>query len=254
MRVLVVCSAFAILSLACSDVADTSQPPHSGIGGSAVGTSGAGTAGGTGVTSSGGAAGLASGGSGLPQAGSAGIPAIAGSTPGGTGGGTGTAGAGPGPLDGAGLYDLNCKVCHETQGMGGKLGPAIQHPVRDWSTWVVRHGLPGTGFPKPMEIVGPDKLSDADLNKIWDYLDQPPQPTTGQALYLDYCSNCHGADGRGGPTTRNILMELAKLRDMVKKGAHPGEFDMRKEYMPSLNPSRLTDAEVDLIYAYVDSL
>jgi mono/diheme cytochrome c family protein len=199
-----------------------------------------------------GAAGMAAGGTGIAQAGSGGAPSTAGTT--GTGG-TGVAGsAGTGPLDGQGLYDLNCKVCHEAQGIGGKLGPETQHPVRDWSNWVVRNGLPGVAFPKPMEIVGPDKLSDADLVKIWDYLDQPPQPTTGQALYLDYCGNCHGADGKGGPTTRNILMELGELRDLVKDGAHQGEFDMRKEYMPSLNPSRLNDAEVDLIYSYVESL
>jgi mono/diheme cytochrome c family protein len=256
MKASVVCAAFAILSLSCSDVADTTRPLGSGSsGGGAGSTGGTGPTGAAGPATSGGAAGFASGGSGLPQAGSAGIASTTGSAAGGTGGGVGSAGsAGAGPLDGAGLYEQSCQVCHDAQGIGGKLGPQLQHPVRDWSAWVVRHGLPGVGFAKPMEKVGPEKLSDADLTKIWDYLDQPPQPTTGQALYVDYCANCHGADGRGGPTTRNILMELPKLRDMVKKGAHPGEFDMRKEYMPSLNPARLTDAEVELIYAYVDSL
>ena len=151
-------------------------------------------------------------------------------------------------------YVLNCAMCHGEQGVGGMFAPEIQHPVRDYATWVVRHGRAVTTFPKPMEIVGPDKLSDADLMLIWDYLDKPPQPTTGQALYLDYCGNCHGADGLGGPTTRNITMELDKLKDNVRKGTHPGEFDMRKEYMPAFSTMRLSDAEVQLIYDYVDSL
>ena len=103
-------------------------------------------------------------------------------------------------------------------------------------------------------IVPPAKLSDAQLTLIWDYLDQPPQPTTGQALYHDYCANCHGADGKGGPTTRPIVNELAELKKQVRAGAHLGEFDMRREYMPAFTTGDLTDAEVDLIYNYVDSL
>ena len=132
--------------------------------------------------------------------------------------------------------------------------PEIQHPVRDYATWVVRHGRAETTYPKPMEIVGPNELSDADLMLIWDYLDKPPQPTTAQGLYLDYCGNCHGADGLGGPTTRNITMELDKLKDNVRSGTHPGEFDMRKEYMPAFSTTRLSDAEVQMIYDYVESL
>jgi mono/diheme cytochrome c family protein len=182
--------------------------------------------------------------------------------PGGTGGfatpaagssGT-TGGGGSGPLDGAALYAANCMLCHGQQGAGGVLAPETQHPVRDYSSWVVRHGRPGVGFPKPMDIFGPDKLSDANLSLIWDYLDLPAQPTTGQALYHDYCANCHGADGKAGPTMRSITNELAKLKDQIRKGSKPGLFDQRHDYMPAFAASRLSDAEVALIYTYVDSL
>jgi len=97
-------------------------------------------------------------------------------------------------------------------------------------------------------------LSDADLTLIWDYLDKPPQPTTGQTLYHDYCANCHGADGKGGPTGRGITNELAKLKSQVRSGAGLNQIGTRRNYMPAFPTSRLSDAEVNLIYTYVDSL
>ncbi len=152
------------------------------------------------------------------------------------------------------LYADQCKLCHEDQGKGGVLAPEIQHPIRDYSSWVVRHGRAMTTFIKPMAIVAPDKLPDADLALIWDYLDKPPQPTTGEGLYKDYCANCHGADGKGGPTMRPITMALGKLKQVVRAGTHLGEFDMRREYMSAFPASRISDAELDLVYTYVDGL
>lgn len=248
MRTSVASIVTAIVCFGCSDVPETTGFPSSGGGAPpSVAGSSAGLASGGSLASGGaGAAGMSWAGSG----GSAGSPVSAGS-----GGAAGLAGsAGSAPVNGEAIFNVACKTCHEAQGAGGKLGPEIQHPVRDHATWVVRNGLPGAAFPKPMEKIPADLLSDAELNMVFDYLDMPPQATSGQALYLDYCGNCHGADGKGGPTTRNILDELDKLRDNVKKGTHPGDFGNRKEYMPTLNPSKLTDAEVDLIYAYVESL
>jgi mono/diheme cytochrome c family protein len=219
-------------------------------GGSASGASAAGT-------SQGGAlAGAGGGGAGGPSTGGT---STGGASTGGTGGGAagaaGMGGAGGGvPTDGPGLYQAYCFACHGQQGAGGPLAPEVQHPVRDYSSWVVRKGRAMTTFPKPMEPFEMGELSDAQVKLIWDYLDLPPQPTTGQALYLDYCGNCHGADGKGGPTTRPIVDELQGLKDQVRKGAHPGEFDMRREYMPAWTTARITDAELDLIYKYVESL
>jgi len=126
--------------------------------------------------------------------------------------------------------------------------------VRDYSSWVVRNGLPGVGYRDPMEAIARDVISDAVLESIWDWLDEPPQPTTGEALYHDYCANCHGADGEGGPTIQPIKNELHELEEQVRDGSHPGEFTQRREYMPAFSTTRLTDAEVDLIYDYVESL
>jgi mono/diheme cytochrome c family protein len=110
------------------------------------------------------------------------------------------------------------------------------------------------GYKDPMEPIAPDVISDAVLETIWDWLDEPPQPTTGEGLYHDYCANCHGADGKGGPTMRPITNELKNIKTRVRQGSHAGEFAQRHDYMPVFSTTRLTDAEVDLIYDYVDSL
>ena len=128
------------------------------------------------------------------------------------------------------------------------------HPVRDYSTWVVRNGRAQTTFPKPMEKWSADQLSDAQLMLIYDYLDQPPQPTTGKALYLDYCANCHGADGKGGPTSRSLLNEVDKVVSQTRSGKNVGKFAMRRDYMPAFPATDITDAELMLIRDYVDSL
>ena len=226
----------------------TSQ--QAGAGGTGSGGSGEGAALGGGAGRSQGTGGAASGGSGnASQAGRGGSGAAgaAGST-------QGLAGGGPVSNAPADVYEYYCSQCHGEQGVGGMYAPEIQHPVRDYSTWVVRHGLPGVNYRKPMEAIPANVISDAVLDTIWDWLDEPPQPTTGEGLYHDYCANCHGADGKGGPTMRPITDELKNLKTQVRKGSHPGAFDQRHEYMPVFSTTRLTDAEVQLIYDYVDSL
>ena len=78
-------------------------------------------------------------------------------------------------------------------------------------------------------------------------------PAAGEAFYMaNGCANCHGADGHGGVTTRDLDGELHEMAGLFNAGAHTMEYDNRMEYMPVLN-GPLTQAELDLILQYLQN-
>jgi len=174
--------------------------------------------------------------------------------------GSGGGGGGFGGGDPAAFYAVLCSACHGSRGEGlAALGPEIQHPVRDFSTWVVRNGRRGhPSYPgSTMEAFPSSLLSDAALKTLFDSLSAPtvPKPTTGEALFKDYCANCHGASGTGGTAGEAAKgAPLSKALSMVRNGHNLTQFASRTGYMPKWSAAELTDAEVGLIVTYLNSL
>jgi mono/diheme cytochrome c family protein len=257
-----------LVAVAClvACVPETSEP--GGAGGSAAGTGGRNGSAGSSQGGTGGSGGKAgdAGGSVAGAGGSAGQAGRGGSNPGGAdgGGGIGAVDAGSmGAADTSGDAITSaipgyavCVLCHGPTGAGViDKGPEIQHPVVDFSTWVVRNGRVHPAYKEPMLKFPPETISDAQLQGIFTFLASPPKPTTGAALYKDYCENCHGSDGKGGVTMRDISAQpVAKFLTDSRAGHHPGEFSNRREYMPKWTAAELSDAEIRLIFTYVDGL
>jgi mono/diheme cytochrome c family protein len=149
-----------------------------------------------------------------------------------------------------------CVPCHGAEGAGVTgHGPDIQHPVVDFATWVIRNGRMHPDFPEAMPKFAVDALTDAELQGILAYLAARPKPTTGQGLFVDYCANCHGANAAGGVTMRPINTEpMTAFTTLVRGGHGSGQFAMRREFMPKWTTTELTDAQLRLIFMYVDGL
>jgi mono/diheme cytochrome c family protein len=141
-------------------------------------------------------------------------------------------------------------------GEGTVLGYELRHPLRPFSTWVVRNGRSGGEFPSSVMLpYSADLLSDADLGAIFDYLASFPQPTTGEGLYLDYCANCHGADARGGMAGADISDKgFNDASEKVRRGEGGVDYGNRAAYMPAFGGEVLSDDELRAITDYLATL
>ncbi|HWB73453.1 MAG TPA: c-type cytochrome [Nannocystaceae bacterium] len=159
------------------------------------------------------------------------------------------------PIDGEQLFLGTCAPCHGTQGEGTVLGYGLQHPERDYATWVVRNGRMGTELaPSIMAAYSDAIFSDAELEAMFDYLDSFPKPTDGEGLYLDYCRNCHGVDAAGGEAQKDIRLEIVEALEKVREGEGGTDYGARLTYMPSWTTDELSNDDVAAIVAYVQSL
>ena len=158
----------------------------------------------------------------------------------------------PSTLTGIEAYANLCGSCHGSEGQGTASGPIIQFPVAGYAKWVTRNGRPGADYPGPMSAYGTDRLTDAQLDEIIDFLGAQTRPTTGQGLYDTLCANCHGADGRGGPVGKGIVGEESGGK--IREGSGGSNYAARLVYMPSWTPAELSNEEIALIDAYVGGL
>jgi len=137
------------------------------------------------------------------------------------------------------LYTQNCSGCHGPEGKGGAaiaLGDPVYLALADDA--VLRHtatnGIPGTSMPAFAQSVGgmlTSKQIDVIVSGIrerWSKPDillganpppysssEPGDPSRGSEVYVNYCSSCHGAGGRGGQKASSIVdgSFLALLND-----------------------------------------
>ncbi|HEX6513664.1 MAG TPA: c-type cytochrome [Chloroflexota bacterium] len=178
---------------------------------------------------------------------------------------------------GRNAYTGLCAECHGAKGDGrgpvGQLGfpPATDltaEPTREKSDaelrWIIRNGLGFTAMP-----AFADSLPEDDMSSLVAYLRalqagqaQPvpvPTPTSQQlsaadpnggavqrgaaAFYAQSCHLCHGPTGEAPEEL--AIQDISQLRDTLRRG-RPG--------MPVYASSKLTDAQIDDVLAYLESV
>jgi len=158
------------------------------------------------------------------------------------------------PTDGVSLFELECASCHG-DGSGTEFGPTILNPVPGFATFVVRKGRNEMGYAGGgMGAYDTTALTDPELAAIIGYLGEAVKPTTGEGLYVRFCVNCHGADGKSGRVRKNILGEIAEITEKIRQGNGGTNYGARTSYMPRWTAAQITDAEIALIRAYIISL
>jgi cytochrome c oxidase cbb3-type subunit 3 len=176
--------------------------------------------------------------------------------------------------NGVQLYAGNCIACHGTNGEGTALAPALNDPIiradrtAEQINKTISLGAPGTvmaGWNQRLSAEEIDQLVTLVLH--WDRIpsnaipEPPAQPIivteklliTGQTLYAQNCSRCHGADGQG--TRRAPALNVQTFFDKVTSdhallqivsSGVPGTA------MPAWG-DRLSVSEIEAVVAYVRS-
>ena len=134
------------------------------------------------------------------------------------------------------LYSQNCAGCHGSAGRSGAAHP-LNDPLYlnlispDNLRQIIRQGVPSTSMPAFGQKFG-GHLTDAQVDLLieqmrsrWGRIDEfkevtlppysqqdaiangtgPGDAQRGAAVYNTYCTECHGADGRGGKKSGSIV-------------------------------------------------
>ena len=158
-------------------------------------------------------------------------------------------------LSGKEVYLKECAVCHGQEGEGNERGYPIRFPVESYAEAVTRQGRSGnSSFPIPMPGYSKEQISDVQLREMWSYLRSFPRPQTGKQLFETYCANCHGADGRGGFSGKDVVRETDDYREAIREGEHQRDYLNRKKYMPAYSPLEISLEEITLLRLYAREL
>jgi cbb3-type cytochrome c oxidase subunit III len=171
-------------------------------------------------------------------------------------------------------YAANCVACHGSNGQGTTLAPALNDPViraertADQLNKTISLGSPGTvmaGWNQRLSAEEIDQL--VTLVQRWDQIppdampEPPAQPiivtekllATGQTLYAQNCSRCHGTDGQG--TRRAPALNVQSFFDKVTTDQAMAQIvssGVPGTAMPAWG-DRLNVSEIEAIVAYVRS-
>ncbi len=153
------------------------------------------------------------------------------------------------------LYMAHCASCHGEQGRG-KPGeaPEIQHPVKDYATWIIRTGRSHATYLTEMPPFDEYLAPESEVADVLSYLNTFVQPTTGKGLFLDYCGNCHGADAKGGTTGHPLIGLTGAFEEAVRQGRNLNQMGSRTSYMPRWKEVELSDSEIGAMADYVLAL
>jgi len=182
--------------------------------------------------------------------------------------------------DGEKLFQKHCSVCHGVDGRGGvgvplSLPSFIDSVSDEYLKITIREGRPGRIMPSFT------RLSDAQISAIVAYMrswsTQPAisrnmEPVVGDSahgekVFAQYCSRCHGKDGRGGKGTGVTFSRKRDLPIIAPALNNPGFLSAASDRMirntiihgragTPMSPmlvAGLSETDVDDVVSYIRS-
>jgi len=135
----------------------------------------------------------------------------------------------PPSTGGEASYDANCGSCHGFGANSGKAGATVSR---------INGGI--ANVPSMFSL---STLPASEIQAISDFLMSLAPPTTPEGLYATHCGSCHGADGSGGTSGKNVIGDSAsKISSAISSETE----------MQSL--SFLTSSEVQLISDFLNGV
>jgi mono/diheme cytochrome c family protein len=106
-------------------------------------------------------------------------------------------------------------------------------------------------IPALMLVAGIAGDSDAQNKTIWDGVYATEQATSGEAVYKQYCANCHGTALSGGASQGAPPMRGDKFMENWREDNLESFYTKIKTTMPRRDPKSLSEKETIDIVAYV---
>ncbi len=177
------------------------------------------------------------------------------------------------------LYNQNCLVCHQANGVG-KVGfaPSLTNPELlsiasdKFFESTIKDGRPGTAMP-PWVQLGKRKISDivaylrsfSKRFNISAHVNNEPKtkgdPDLGKVWFVEICSTCHGIDGNGYASGGSgTAIGFAGFQSKVSDGfiretiSHGRSNTQMRGFSGSEGLAHLTPQNIDDVIAYMRTL